>query len=293
MHIALAADDRYAFACGVCITSVIENCGSEKLDIHVLTPGFSKKNQDKFAQLERKYGLSIDFITLDSSDFKGLKVSRRFPMSIYYRLLLPHLLDCDRVLYLDCDIVVNGSLSPLYDMDMTGHAAVVVEDQCSDDIRNHNRIESDEKYFNSGVMLMNLEWWRENSISEKCLQMLHDEPQRYKYPDQDVMNRLLAGKVIFAEYGFNFQELMYLPHEKLMLHWSKWSVVDKWKDSPVVIHYAGMLKPWFAESAHPEKTLFNKYLSLSPWKDKKPEKFYGFKENMGRLVQNVKNKLFR
>ena len=292
MQIALATDDRYALACGVCITSILENNRSEDVHIFVLASGLSEVNRRRFSLLEENYGRKIELVDVSDSVFEGLKVSRRFPKSIYYRLMLPELLSCSKVIYLDCDIIVDGDLTPFWETEITDFAAVVVEDQWSDDIRIHNRIRRDGKYFNSGVMLFNLDYWRAASLSDNCIAFLHDNPQICKYPDQDAMNCVIGDDVKYTDYRFNFQANMFEKKEALMLHYSKWEEIEKWKVSPVVIHYTGMIKPWYEESTHPMNDRFVKYKSKSPWKAVPQCKYYGIKENCGRLVQNIKNKLF-
>lgn len=275
MNIALATDDRYAMACGVCITSVIENNHCEDLHFYILTQGISDDSSSKFETLKKKYGVEIDILNVDTSVLEGLKVSSRFPISIYYRLLLPQILKCDKVLYLDCDIIVKGELKPLWNLDMEGTPAIVVEDQCSDDIRVLNRVGREGPYFNSGVMLMNLVYWRDQALSKKCVDFLYENPQICRYPDQDAMNCIIGDQVRYAEYGYNFQELMYMKPEKLLLHRSKWENIFKWKSAPVVLHYTGWIKPWYVECNHPERDTFLRFKKLSPWADSQLLRFYG------------------
>lgn len=286
MHIALSTDDRYSMACGICITSIYENHKSDDVHVHVLTTDISKENLDRFAAMASEYGRHIDFIKVKDEYFSGLKLSKRFPVSIYYRLLLPRLLDCDKVLYMDCDIIVNGNLRPLYDQYMSDDcAAVVVEDQCSDDINLKNRAGVTGEYFNSGVILMNLDYWRKNQIAQKCVEFIHDYPERCIYPDQDALNHTIGNSVIFAEYGYNFQELMFFDKKCLNLHPSKYEMIDRWIDNPVIIHYSGYHKPWFTDAIHPKAYIFLDYLSKSPWKDIKLKPYFGFLAQLKRRIK--------
>lgn len=265
MNIVLCADEHYAMPCGICITSILENNRDCSCQIYVLTNGFSDKTKSLFIQLQEKYNQPINIVDIDSSIFKGLKVSERFRESIYYRFFIPDIVQGEKALYLDSDIIVNGSLRELWNIDLSDYACAVIEDQCGDDIRLHNRIEVYSAYFNSGVILMNLEYWRENSIKERLIDFIYNNPERCLYPDQDALNVVLADKVFFADYKFNFQDLMNSDEGDLMLHRSKWAKIQEAKKNPTVIHYTSWTKPWHLHYSGFFKDVFLYYKSLSPW----------------------------
>ena len=293
MHIALSTDDRYSMACGACIASIYENNPDRNVKVHILTSGLSRANIARFKSLSDMYGHTIDIIKVNDDCLAGLKLSGRFPVSIYYRLLLPRLLECDKVLYLDCDIIVNGPLDGIYSHPMSMEcAAVVVEDQYSDDVVLKERTGVVGRYFNSGVMLMNLANWRKNQIAEKCIAFIHDNPQICVYPDQDALNHIIGESVSFVEYGYNFQELMFGDKTLLRLESSKFGMIDKWIDAPVVIHYSGYHKPWFTDSPHPRADLFLYYLSHTPWKGIRRRAYFGLIEKSRRQFNKLKSKLF-
>ena len=88
MNIALCTDEKYSFPCGVCITSILENNKGIECNIYILTPGLKTETIDKFKLLERNYLQKIEIIVINEKIFNGLKISNRFPTSIYYRFLL-------------------------------------------------------------------------------------------------------------------------------------------------------------------------------------------------------------
>lgn len=277
MNIALCTDDKYAFPCGVCITSILENNKDEVCNIYILTEGLAPKSIEKFRNLERAYSQTITIITIDSKDFDELKVSARFPKSIYFRFLLPKLIKGEsKILYLDCDIIVTKKLKELWDTDISNYACGVIEDQRSDDIRVQNNIELYDTYFNSGVLLMNLEYWRGNDITKKLTDFIYNNPGKCEFPDQDALNCVLYKKVLYLDYTYNYQELMLLAPKDSFLHKSKWHKLLGGNETPAIIHYTGGVKPWILTCTHKFKSEFLKYKDISPWKEEKLKPRYTF-----------------
>lgn len=266
MNIILCTDENYAMPCGVCITSIFENNKNEKCNIYILTNELKQSTISRFEQLSKIYGQKINIVKINTSLLNGLKVSDRFRESIYYRFIIPDIINDDKALYLDCDIIVTQNLTDLWNTDITDYACAVVEDQNGDDIRLHNRIEMYSTYFNSGMLLMNLDYWRKNKLKKHLVDYVYQNPERCLYPDQDALNALLENKVIFLDYKYNYQELMTWSKEKLFLHRSKWEQAHKYLNIlPVIIHYTSSIKPWNVECNHCYKQYFIQYKGISPW----------------------------
>lgn len=267
IHIALCTDTHYMMACGPCVISIFEHHKNEPCHIYVITKDLPQADIDALNAIANSYGQGLSVVTIDAKAFSGLKVNERFRESVYYRLLLPQLLpQLDRIIYLDCDIVLNGSLEGLWKTDIDGYACGVIEDQESDDIILHNRIGVYTTYFNSGVLLINMEYWRQHDIMRQVVDYIYNNPDKCIFPDQDAMNAVLQGKVKFCPYGYNFQDLWYSAEYRwIRLHASKFAEVDKWKDCPIVVHFAGNNKPWFKDTSHPFKQYYLECLQKTPW----------------------------
>lgn len=134
MNISLCTDNNFVKPALICITSIFENNKGENVSVYVLTDGLTDKAKGMFSLLANQYGQKIIIKEIDKSCFNGLTVNERFPISMYYRFLLPDMLQNeDKVLYLDCDIIVRHSLKPLYDIDLSCNAlAAVVAESCDD-----------------------------------------------------------------------------------------------------------------------------------------------------------------
>ena len=287
MNIALCTDEKYSFPCGVCITSILENNKEEECNIYILTTGLKPKTRQKFIELEEKYQQHIEIKIIDSKIFDNLKICDRFPKSIYFRFLLPQLLNEKKVIYFDCDIIITESLRELWQTDIEAYACGVVEDQMSDDIRIQNRIGLNKYYFNSGMLIMNLAYWRKNQIAKELIDFIYNNPEKCVYPDQDALNCILYDKVKFLEYKYNYQALFYLPKEDTFLHKKKWNNLILKKNTPVVIHYTNYTKPWIRSCNHPQKGQFVKYQAISPWRDIKIKSPYTIKGKIAAIIKQT------
>ena len=259
MNIALCTDDRYANHCAICITSILENNKLEDCHIYVMTEGLSDENLKKFHYLEKYYKKPVEVKVIDGKIFEGLQVTGRLPQSMYFRFMLPEIINDSSVLYLDCDIIVRHSLRDLFIIDLTNYACGVVEDQCGDDVRMHNRINMFSRYFNSGVLLMNLDYWRKYDIAKKLIDYIASSDW-LMCPDQDALNVILEGKVLFLDYKYNFQEGFY--HTLAWLRADKWKLVECAQKDPVIVHYTAGEKPWHKDCTHPLKSDYDKYMQL-------------------------------
>lgn len=262
MNIALCTDDNYAKYCMITIVSILENNRNANCTIYVLTNLLNEKNRSSFEYLAAYYNQKILITIISSEQFDKLKVRSRYPKSMYYRFILPEIIKEDRVLYLDCDIINKKSLEELYMTNLDGYAAAVIEDAQGDDVMLHNRIKYSGTYFNSGVILMNLDYWRKNKIKDKLCKFIHDNPERCYYPDQDALNIVLENEVRFVPFNNNLQQPWYGSLEKITFSFTKWGkVCDALKD-PVLVHYTATNKPWFKECDHPHRDWFLEYANL-------------------------------
>lgn len=173
-------------------------------------------------------------------DIPGLSIET------YYRLIAAELLpdDLDRILYLDADIVVNGSLMYFYNIDLKGNAAAVCEDTIAnfrEDIRTRIGLPKEGTYFNAGVILFHMPEWKKYITKEKVTELLTNG-RYYPFHDQDILNILLEGKLLYMPpFLYNFEVVLARDYKE---YFEK--NVKELKISPIIYHYAGdqCAKPW-------------------------------------------------
>ncbi len=271
ISIVCATDDNYAPYCGIMLTSVFENNRDREVDAYILTDKpFQAKNNRRFERLSKKYGAKIDFVLVDNDFFKQFPIQdEHLSICTYYRLYAEELLpkDLDKVLYLDCDIVVDRPIGELFDMDWDGYAVGAIQDVSSGQTGIFEGLGYDvsKGYFNAGVLFMNLGYWRSHDIGRKCIDYLISNFGHLHFYDQCVLNAVNWNLKRNLPVTFNYQIQMQDPwFFDTLDEMTKKDILGT--DSPHIIHYTGNTKPWMTwYYPYPYNKEWHKYKRKSPW----------------------------
>ena len=211
------------------------------------------------------------YISLNKDLFNDCPIREGDHVSIaaYYRIIAPDILpaDIDKILYLDCDITINGSIRDLYNTNIAEMAigAVIDEEYFNSEKYERLQISSKKSYINSGVILFNLGYWRKNKTAVRCLQYVAENTEKVILHDQDTLNAVLHDKIEHLPLTFNFQTgflfTQYTYEENVKKD------IEENMYNPVVIHFTGCSKPWHTHSQHPYRKRFLHYRAISLWKD--------------------------
>lgn len=275
IHIGLCADENFAMPFGVCLTSIFESNNREPLMIHVITQGFSEGTISRIRRTEEKYGRSecVKVYNINDDIFSQYPLSDQFPQSIYFRYLYARLLPdtIERIIYIDCDTVVLSSLRDLWETPMDeGILMGAVEDRNGDDIIIRNRIGRwDGLYYNSGVLLMNLNLWRKIDAFKIFADFIHNHREICLYPDQDAINVIFSDKFVRLPFKYNYNMSFVAPFETFRLHLSKKDELEEALNNLVIVHFAAEIKPWYRDSRHPLIFLWLYFYKNSEWHDVK------------------------
>jgi lipopolysaccharide biosynthesis glycosyltransferase len=287
----IAADENYLQHAGVMLASLFVHNPELCFKIYLISNVVYKSNYQKVRKLVMEAGHQFERLAIDASRLQHLKLSAHATTAVYYRLLIPELLDksIEKVLYLDCDLIVKDSLMPLWKMQLMDHPVAAGAEQHFD--RHHALgMSADAPYFNSGVMLMNLPVWRRNNIAEHAIEFLRENPDRIEAWDQDALNAVLQGNWLPLHPRWNLQTSHFGEGEVKQEHSAE---LEECRRRPAVIHYTAKFKPWHSWCSHPLKDEYYQYLSLTPWKNfRLPEhtRWHLLKQRAKKLVNWVARK---
>lgn len=247
IHIALCVNDGYVHYICVTIKSIIQNNLNESITIHLLTDQLSTENKKLLQEVVKEYkSVSLNIHIVDDKSLQGLKDT--WSIYTWYRVLLPQVLsnDIHRVLYLDADTIVTGNIKELFQMNMNNKAIAGSIDPESFNPETFIRCGyiPSLQYICAGVMLMNLDYWREHNLTEKVISWGRENNDRIKFPDQDTINYLCRNNkiVLPLKYGiiggyFTLDNYYQQPYQSELIECI---------NNPVIIHYAGQA-PWIKE----------------------------------------------
>ena len=262
-HIVCSTDNNYAPYCAVMLQSLVKTNPNLELCVHILTNDISSEYKDKISSILNSNRKGCIFHCVDETRLEGVKFRKANPLSksAYYRILLSSLLPTiDCVLYLDVDILINGDISPLFSLDMKEYGVAACRDSLRspicDDHRAQLNLSYSDSYFNSGVMLINLDYWRNNSVEDKLIEFSRRD--RYVYfHDQDALNYVFKHKWYQMHPKYNYLNLSF--YDKRMFANDKDET--EYINNPVVIHFASNVhKPWYSIYFVPYR---KRYLSIA------------------------------
>ena len=252
-----STDDNYIPYLDVAIASLIENADrSYQYRIVVFHTGLKTENTEKIKRREQP-GFLIDFtdISRDVESIKArLKNVYHFSVVTYYRLFIASLFpQYDKVLYLDCDLVVLGDVSKLYHVELGDNILGAAPEQFVQNTKEFRLYAETalgvdpDTYVNAGVLLMNLKEFRKHGIEHAFTELITAYDFDLLDPDQAYLNYLCHGKIHVLPNGWN-KEPMPLACE----------------GEKNIVHYALYKKPWQYDDVI-DGEYFWQYARLSPF----------------------------
>lgn len=275
LHICMCSDVSYLRHCAVTILSVLDRCpkASGHIIFHLMLPSkldFSER--DKLDIFTRENHINLMIHPIDETLLEGVKFRENRPLSkaAYYRLLLSSVLpeDVHTVLYLDSDILVLRDLTDLFSLDISNYALAATKDisGLNDEHRFQLQLNYMQSYFCSGMMYVNLDYWRCHHVEEQLLEFARRERKVF-YHDQDALNFVFKGRWFRLSPVWN-RFYPYFYHDNMFEGYS-----DRYEmeHTPRIIHFFHYFKPWnefkiSGKEWNVYRKLYDDYLAKTPWK---------------------------
>lgn len=274
MNIVCATDDNFVQHCSIMLTSLLVN--NSDVQIYVLTEGLKPENEKIIREEVEDKGGKVDFCIVDSS------IVEKFPMpsigglshisrATYYRLLISDLLPSSvhKAIYLDCDMIVNKSIQELWNTNLDVYALGACKQigYGFEAVRLGYPIEYG--YFNAGMNILNLDYFRKNSVCAALIQYIADNYSKIKFHDQDTLNGVLYDKTLHLMPQWNMTSAIYVYQldkrgdsvdGKVVNAYEKEKAnAKKYINDPCILHYVSRPKPWQPNCVHPLYGLYYDY----------------------------------
>jgi len=281
--VCFVTDDNYARYMAVSMLSAIKNAAKNvKYAFYILCNDLSDDVKSKLKQICNNKA-DIEFVDtikyrdkLENLKQKAAHISKTSYAKFLIPELLPHL---DKVIYLDCDIVITGSLEKLYMEDISGYLLGAVEDI---GYTYWSRLKDELKLkflcINSGVMLINCKEWRNQNVASSLFECAKDPDKIGFGQDQPVINYVLKNKIRFLDLQYNVQDAFLRNGVEITSRYDKEKCQNAIK-KPIVIHYTGNKKPW-NNTGMCYANVFWKYYLISPFMSSKLKKRFFKEQNL-------------
>lgn len=282
INIVCASDNNYVEPMTVMLCSCLENISSiSKVKVFILDGGIEKNNIHKVKNLFKKYNnAELKIISINKNLYKKYRIKNHLTDATYYRIDVPNLLpDIDRILYLDCDLIVIGDVSTIFNIDMDGKTIAACQDHDINVNSMYNKVfkkNSKLGYFNAGVILMDLVSMRVNDISSKIKVLIEKRDDIDKLPgcDQKYLNYYFLDNWVKINPQWNSQTSLESTNFYKDTVFSKKDFYII-KNFPKIIHFSSSIcKPWMYESVTKYKSIYKFYLDKTAFKNSKSKVSY-------------------
>lgn len=286
LNVLFSSDDCYAQHLGAAMQSLLEtNQDFTVIRTYIIDNEISELGKEKLCRIASKFPNAAIFWIPFEKWKSQLQLNMTWSISIssYARLFVADMIpdDIDRVLYLDCDMIVCDSLQNLWNTDLQGGVLGAVQDSVGDSTKNAVELLPDDRYFNAGMLLIDLAKWRELDIGKKCFHFIEEKNGSVVHHDQGVLNGVLRNQWFRLPLCDNLMTIHFIFNRRRVIDYfgehadfySENEIVNA-KEHPVVMHFTPSFtsRPWCRDCKHPLKALYWKNLDNTPWKGAKPEK---------------------
>jgi lipopolysaccharide biosynthesis glycosyltransferase len=273
------SDQEFAMPLAVLLCSAAANVTAPwRVRVCIIDGGIAPPTLEHLTRtVERLANARVEVFKPDADMRRDLRIDQRPFSSCYLRLLMGSLLpeDIEKVIYLDCDMIVESDLAQLWRQNLEGEVLLAVRDfgyptlkRGLPDTVDTLGCDGDEPYFNSGLMVVDLKRWREQRITQRVLEYTRRFGDTVRFGDQDGLNAVLWDQWRPVDLAWNVQvgALTYL------------RTVRPWEDSeelilrgdellahPRILHFVGGHKPWHGGRYKPVRGRFLRYLHQSRW----------------------------
>lgn len=284
VNIIYVSNDGYAGHLAASMVSLLENNRQiPHMKVYVLSVNMSREYKARLEAAAEHYGRGFQAVELGDlkERFTYAIDTRGFDISAMGRLFAAQVLPetVEKALYLDCDTIVCGSISALYETELGGSLlGMVMEPTVYSALKETIGMDRDEAYYNSGVLLMALGQWRAQNVLEQLLDFYGAHEGSLFACDQDTINGALRGRILTLppkyNYFTNYRYFRYGTLCRLCRAYEKVgrTAFEEAGRAPVIIHFMGDERPWIAGNHNHYRRLYEVYLDCTPWKGMQKEK---------------------
>lgn len=277
INIALAADNNYAQHVAVVIASVMSNTAAKDVCFYLLSDGIDKEKLNKIDETASKYSAKLTVLDLSKFDlFDNIFTSGHISKAAYFRLDIANLVPATvkKIIYTDVDLIIRGDIQELWNFDLQDKPLAAVPDlgiMSSKRLMTQKHdvlgIDVNDEYFNSGVLIIDIDAWRKNSYAQKVIELA--SAGNLPHHDQDALNKVFYKKWQSLPLKWNVIPPVYNLFVKVLLNRTFRKIALEAKREMCIMHFAGRYKPWEFDKQKTFNNEYYDYLQQTAFKNEK------------------------
>ena len=268
-HVALTGTQNYIPWIGVTMTSIMEH-NSACFGFHILVDKTDENDIDRLERFSRQWNVPVTLYYMNDDElaryakFDRYFIGGRYIATLVYRFVVPDVVSSQvkRILYLDGDVVCNGSIIDYFNSEMGNKIVAVSEDLKGSEYAQRMHVS---KYFNAGIILIDVNKWKRHQLTGQFLSEMEKECSIHptlSCADQDILNKFLAEKALFVPHIYN------LPYRLVQPSIFKSKIINEDAMQASLIHFIGAIKPWTTyNQSVPIVKVWAHAKENSPWRD--------------------------
>lgn len=282
MNICISASDKFIELGAILLHSVVHHAKPDtKFVFFIIDNGISEENRRNVLSMFEREKAEIVFINAgDIEKDAGMKIDAgRWTLSTLQRLYIAEFLpqDVDRILYLDCDMLVRGPLDALYETDFGDEYVIAGAEEClSVENKNNIGLSEQDPCINAGMLLIDIERWRNFEVGRKSLAFLKENLQHLQFFDQDIINAVLKNRIKLVHQKYNAFTVLFNYRYNEVLRYRNANcfcspqMYREAVDDPVIVHFTQdtiSVRPWYQNGKHQFREQWLQMRNQTPWKD--------------------------
>lgn len=263
-----AADENYAPYLSVMISTLLDKTSrATPIRFIVIDDALSVASKEKLIQTAHLHSDTavIQFVKVKEELYEDFLVSDHITTTAYFRISMPQLLadkKYRKIIYIDSDTLILDDITKLYEEDLEGQTIGAIIDPGQTKALERLGVDSTDYYFNSGVMVIDVERWNKERITEKTIDYLKKHGDKIIYHDQDALNAVLYEHWHSIHPRWNMQSsLIFDKHPAPTKQYDE--LYKEGRNNPAVIHFTGHDKPWNTLEGHPYQKQYMALLNNS------------------------------
>ena len=274
--VAFCVDDRFAVPLAAALHSLLNGSVSGLQPSVFIVGEVTERNRRRLRRVAAER-IDLHFISVNQNTLDNLPISENISLAAYYRILLPDILppDLKKVIYLDVDVVVNGDIYDLWSEEVEDFAVAAVRDthvfsanRTTPTATGNGESHGSNPYFNSGIMLLNLDHWRQHDLTNQVINYTRQNQHSNLYCDQDGLNAVLGTSWKELNPRWNLQTSTFIPSgvstsDKEAYLNSVRSKLSGLMSEAHIVHYTMGRKPWHPFCPHPLRYQFHRHFLSS------------------------------